>query len=188
MTETAALTQTADRYRTLAGAFADRIDSVPEHGWTNPSPCEGWTARDVVRHIVDVHGLFMHLVGRELQPGPDVETDPAGAFDSARRQLQGDLDDPERAGAQFDGYLGRSTFAQAVDLFVCFDLNIHGWDLARAAGLDERIDPDELPTLWRATEVFGDGIRSERVCGPAVEPPPGADEQTRLLSYLGRRV
>jgi uncharacterized protein (TIGR03086 family) len=184
----AGMSEVSERYGRLSNAFADRVAAVPQDRWGNQSPCEKWTARDVVRHVVDIHGMFLGLVGRQLQPGPEADDDPLGAFDNARRQMQADLDDPGRAGAEFDGYFGRSTFEQAVDTFVSFDLNIHGWDLARAAGLDERIDPEELPRLWASTELFGEAIRSERTCGPAVEPPPDADEQTKLLAYLGRRA
>jgi uncharacterized protein (TIGR03086 family) len=177
----------ADRYRRLAAAMTDRIAVVPQDRWSAPSPCEQWTARELVGHLVDVHGMFLGLVGRSLRPGPDVAEDPLGAWTSARDQVQADLDDPDRADAEFDGFSGRSTFAQAVDRFVCFDLNIHGWDLARATAQDERIDPDELPLLWRTAESFGDAIRSENVCGPAVDVAGDAPEQDRLLGFLGRR-
>jgi uncharacterized protein (TIGR03086 family) len=177
----------ADRYRRLSAAMTERIANVPPDLWSAPSPCEQWTARDLVRHLVDVHGMFLGLVGRSLRPGPDAEEDPLGAWASARDQVQGDLDDPRRAEEEFDGLSGRSTFAQAVNRFVCFDLDIHGWDLARATGQDERIDPAELPLLWQTAESFGDAIRAESVCGPAVEVPPDAPEQDRLLAFLGRQ-
>jgi uncharacterized protein (TIGR03086 family) len=167
--------------------MTDRVAAVPPDRWSAQSPCEQWTARDLVAHLVDVHGMFLGLVGRSLRPGPDVADDPLGAWTSARDQVQADLDDPERAGEEFDGLSGRSTFAQAVGRFICFDLDIHGWDLARATGQDERIDPDELPRLWQTAESFGEAIRSERVCGPAVEVPADAPEQDRLLAFLGRR-
>jgi len=181
------MSEVSERYRRLATGVTDKIEQVPEDRWSSQSPCEKWTARDLVRHLVEVHGMFMGFVGRELRPGPDVGSDPLGAWTSARDQMQSDLDDPERAGAEFDGLAGRSTFADAVDRFVCFDLNIHGWDLARAAGLDERIEPEELPKLWATAESFGDAIRSENVCGPPVEVPDDASEQDRLLAFLGRR-
>ena len=182
--ETAAV---ADRYRRLAAQMTDRVAAVPPDRWSAQSPCEQWTARDLVAHLVDVHGMFLGLVGRSLRPGPDVADDPLGAWTSARDQVQADLDDPERAMEEFDGLSGRSTFAQAVGRFICFDLDIHGWDLARATGQDERIDPDELPRLWQTAESFGEAIRSERVCGPAVQVPADAPEQDRLLAFLGRR-
>jgi uncharacterized protein (TIGR03086 family) len=180
------MSEVSERYRRLAGALTEKIEQVPSDGWSSQSPCENWTARDLVRHLVDVHGMFMGMVGRQLRPGPDVESDPLGAWTSARDQVQSDLDDPERANTEFDGVSGRSTFAAAVDRFICFDLNIHGWDLARATGQDERIEPAELPKLWATAESFGDAIRSENVCGPPVEVPDDAPEQDRLIAFLGR--
>jgi hypothetical protein len=63
---------------------------------------------------------------------------------------------------------------------------VHGWDLSRAAGLDERIDPAELDRLWESVEAFGDQIRSESAFGPPVNVPAGASEQDKLLAHLGR--
>jgi uncharacterized protein (TIGR03086 family) len=182
------MSEVSERYRRLAGAVSATIEQVPPDRWTSPSPCADWTARDVVRHLVDVHGMFFGLVGRKLDPGPDADADPVAAWVHARDQMQAGLDDPARAGEEFDGLSGRSTFAEAVDRFVCFDLNIHRWDLARATGLDERIDPAELPRLWETADSFGDALRADNVCGPAVEVPADADEQTRLLAHLGRRA
>jgi uncharacterized protein (TIGR03086 family) len=101
--------------------------------------------------------------------------------------VQADLDDPARAGAEYDGYFGRTTFETSVDQFLSGDLFIHGWDLARATGGDERLDPDELPRVKADLEGFGDAIRAPGAFGPAVETPPDADEQERLLAYLGRQ-
>jgi len=178
----------ADRYAKVSQAFADRVAGVAGDRWGAHSPCAGWSALDVLRHVVDTAGMFERLVGRELTPGPDPAADPSGAFEVAREQILADLRHPERASAAFDGYFGRTTFAEAIDRFVTFDLVVHGWDLARATGQDERIDPEELPRLWAAIETFGDAMRGESTFGAAIEPAPDADEQTRLLNFLGRRV
>ena len=176
------------RYRRLAADLTRTVAQVPAERWSSPSPCTEWTARDVVRHLVEVHGTFLGLVGRSLRPAPSVDEDPLAAWTAARDQVQADLDDPARAEESFDGYSGRTTFAEAVDRFVCLDLNVHRWDLARATGLDERLDPAEVARLSDDVAAFGDALRTDGVCGPAVEPPPAADAQARLLAFLGRRV
>ncbi|RCV59834.1 TIGR03086 family metal-binding protein, partial [Marinitenerispora sediminis] len=150
-------------------------------------PCEGWTARDVVRHVVQTQGMFLGLVGRELGEVPSVDDDPAAAWRAASAVVRADLDVPERASAEFEGQLGRMTFEQSVERFLCFDLVVHRWDLARAAGLDERLPADEVRWVHGLVAGFGDALRGERVCGPELTPPEGADEQTRLLAFLGRR-
>jgi uncharacterized protein (TIGR03086 family) len=189
MTDTAGnTTEIADRYRRLAGAFADRIAAVPADRWADVSPCDGWTARDVVRHVVDSQGIFLRLVGREPGPLPDVDADPAAAWDAARAPIQAGLDDPELAAAEFDGMFGRSTFAAAVDTFLGLDLVVHGWDLARATGQDETIDPADLDRALASARGFGDALRGPGVCGPELEVAPDADAQTRTLAFLGRRA
>ncbi|HEX7095432.1 MAG TPA: TIGR03086 family metal-binding protein [Acidimicrobiales bacterium] len=187
-TTTADFRTIADRFRRLAADFEAKVAAVAPDRWEAPSPCEGWTARDVVRHVVDIQGIFLGLVGRQLGDIPSVDDDPLAAWRAARDAMQANLDDPERASAQFDGHFGRTTLAQAVDRFICFDLVLHGWDLARAAGLDDRIDPEEVRRVMQDALGFGDAARSPRVFGPALDPPPGADEQTKLLAFTGRRA
>jgi uncharacterized protein (TIGR03086 family) len=101
--------------------------------------------------------------------------------------VQGYLEDPERATTEFQGFTGTSTFEAAVGRFLCMDLVVHGWDLSRAAGLDERIDPEDLVRVSEQALAFGDMLRSPQAFGPEVEPPADADDQTRLLAFLGRR-
>ena len=181
----------ADRYDRLAAAFAAKVEAVPADRWTDPSPCEGWNALDVVRHVVETPNLFLGFVGRQPPEVPPVDDDPVAAFAASRRAVQAELDDPERAAAEFDGFVGRTTFAEAVDRFLCFDLLVHGWDLARATGLDETIDDHDLEDLQTTVtyfaESFGEAMRGPQVFGPAVEPASDADRQVRLLAFLGRR-
>lgn len=178
----------AQRFDRLAGAFADRIDAVPDDRWDSPSPCEGWTARDVVRHVTETPAMFFQMIGADFRPVPPVEDGPAAAFATMRSQLQTSLDDPAVAGTEFDGFMGRSTFETAVDRFLNFDLVVHRWDLSRAAGIDEEIAEQDLERLEAAAAGFGDALRGPGVFGPEVEPPPGASRQDRLMAFLGRQV
>jgi uncharacterized protein (TIGR03086 family) len=179
---------TADRYRRLGAAFADTVAAVPDDRWSSPSPCEDWTARDVVGHVVDTQGMFRKLVGREIEPGPDVAEDPLGAWTFARDQVQADLDDPELAAVEFDGFLGRRSFAQAVDQFLCFDLVVHRWDLAQAAGLEVEVPAEEVGRVLESAGAMGDAMRGPGAFGAEIEAPDGADEQTRMLAFLGRKA
>jgi hypothetical protein len=90
------MAETSDRYRRLAADMTETIQHVPDERWGDTSPCPDWTARDVVQHLVDTHGMFMRFVGRSLPAGPSVNDDPLAAWVSARDQMQADLDDPER--------------------------------------------------------------------------------------------
>jgi uncharacterized protein (TIGR03086 family) len=182
------MTEISDRYARLGDAFAMKIAAVPEHAWAHPSPCDEWTARDVVKHVISTQGMFLGLVGRPLGDIPEVDDDLLAAWDAVRSVVQGDLEDPERATTEFQGFSGTSTFEAAVNRFLCTDLVVHGWDLARAAGLDDRIDPEDLVRVSEQTLAFGDMLRSPQAFGPEVEPPADADDQTKLLAFLGRRA
>ncbi|TQN28488.1 uncharacterized protein (TIGR03086 family) [Haloactinospora alba] len=181
------MTDISERYTRLGDDFAATLTAVPTRQWDSPSPCAGWTARDVVRHVVHTQGMFLSLVGRELGPAPSVDDDPAAAWDAVRAVVRSDLEDPDRAAAEFDGAWGRTRFEDAVNMFLCFDLVVHRWDVARATGGDERMEPADVRWAAEQAERFGDALRGDGVCGPELTPPEEADEQTRLLAFLGRR-
>jgi uncharacterized protein (TIGR03086 family) len=180
------MSEISERYRLLARAVADRIRAVPDERWSNQSPCPAWTSRDLVRHLVQTQGMFAGFVGLAVEAGPDVDIDPSGAWAAASGSMQRFLDDPEIAARTFQGVGGTTTLEDAVGRFLCFDLVVHGWDLARATGLDDTIDPAEFPRVWQSVEAFGDMIRSEGAFGPAIDVPAEVDEQVRLLAHLGR--
>lgn len=182
------MSETLARYGRLADGFAATVAAVPPGRWESPSPCEGWTARDVVRHLVEVHGRILGLVDRSPGEIPDVAADPAGAFAAASAVVRAGLADPAVASASYEGAFGRNTFEGAVNQFLCFDLVVHRWDLARAAGVAEEMDPGEVSALLAQLPALGDTLSRTGACAPPLDPPPGSDEQTRLLALLGRRA
>jgi len=182
------VTEISDRYRRRAAAFTDRVEAVPADRWDDPSPCEDWTARDVVQHIVDNAQRFYALAGLEYPSGPSTADDPAGAWRNARDAMQRALDDPEIAQCEQVGQTGSRTFEEGVDRFGSPDLVVHTWDLARATGGDERLDPDDVHQVFEALRPMDEMMRRPDVMAAKVDTPPNADEQTQLLAFTGRRV
>ncbi len=175
----------ADRYRVLAAAFTVKMDGAGE--WDAPTPCTDWSVRDLIGHVVAMHEVHLLQVDRRPLARPDVDRDPHGAFAVIRDQVQADLGDPLRADQSYTGRFGRWTFAEGIDRSICTELVVHGWDLARATGQDDRIDPAEIARVRAALTLVGDDVVRGMMAGPEVEAGPDADEQTRLLAYLGRR-
>ncbi len=64
---------------------------------------------------------------------------------------------------------------------------VHGWDLARAIGADDRLDPDLVERCYTVTKPQEDELKASRQFGDRIEPAPDADMQTRLLALFGRR-
>lgn len=177
----------SDRYRRLADHFATIIAATPQDRWSAPSPCEDWTATDVVTHVVDAQAMFLGLVGRTPVDAPPAAEQPLAAFRAVSAQVLADLEDPERAAETFEGFAGTSRFDVAVDRSVSFDLVVHGWDLARATGGDETIDPAEAERLLTVdVPAFGDMLHAPGVCGPALPVAEDAPVAQRLLAELGR--
>jgi uncharacterized protein (TIGR03086 family) len=181
------MTEISERYRRNSRRFLDKVEAVSPEQWDTPTPCEEWTVRDLVQHIVDTQGMFLKFVGREQVELPSCADDPVAAVRGAIAQVQADLDDPAVAELTFEGMFGTQTFAEGVDRFLSFDLVVHGWDLARATGQDEAIVPEEIDRLEQASKLFDStAMRGPGAFGPEVAPPEGADGQTRVLAFLGR--
>lgn len=176
----------ADRYRALAQTFTQKVAAVPAARWDAESPCEGWTAREVVRHVIDSQRDIVRVVGLELPPGPSFDDDPAAAWAATRAAVQDILDDPARATLEYDGHFGRTDLAATIERFYCFDLVVHGWDIAQATGIDTTIPAADLAWVDQVAHSLGDSLRMPGVCGPAIDVPADADEQTRVLAFLGR--
>ncbi|MDQ3312282.1 MAG: TIGR03086 family protein, partial [Actinomycetota bacterium] len=66
------------------------------------------------------------------------------------------------------------------------DVFMHTWDLARATGQDETLDPDRCDEILAGMEPMDEVLRSSGQYGPKVDVPADADVQTRLLAFIGR--
>ena len=181
------MNEIADRYRRLAERFTRVVDAVPDGSWSAASPCEGWTARQVLEHVIESEHGFLARFDR----APVTEED-AGVTDrwsAVREAVQASLDDPDVAGTTYEGHFGETTLAETVDGFFSPDLVVHAWDIARAAGLEdlEPMPDDEVARIDTRLRAMGDAIRSPGAFGPEVAVPDDAPAQHRLLGFLGRR-
>ncbi|MEO6125024.1 MAG: TIGR03086 family metal-binding protein [Ilumatobacteraceae bacterium] len=179
----------AERYRRVGGRFTETVANVPADAWDAPAPCEGWVARDVVRHLVEWFPPFLESgSGISIPPIPSVELDPVQAWMVLDQAVQGLLDDPATTSTVFSHTLaGTHQLDQAIGQFFLGDVLLHTWDLARAAGLDERLDPAEVAAMLAGILPMDEALRQSGQFGPRVEVADDADEQTRLIAFVGRR-
>ena len=183
------MSEISDRYRRVAGRFTARAEEVPDGSWDRPAPCEGWVARDVVRHLVEwVPAFFDAAGGPTIPTGPSVDDDPVGAWRTMSDGIQSLLDDPTASAAVIEHpRAGAHRFDDAVGMFVLGDVVVHTWDLARATGLDETLDADVVHDMLVGMEPLDDMLRSSGQYGPKVDVGADADEQTRLIAFTGRQ-
>lgn len=178
----------ADRYRHVAAAFTDRVRNTDEGSWSRPAPPDGWSARDVVGHLTEWFPAFLHDgAGITLPQGPPVTDDPLANWTAVSDGIQELLDDPATAERFLDHPVaGRHPLDQAVHNFFTADVFMHTWDLARATGQDETLDPEFAAELLAGMESLDEVLRASGQYGPRVEVADDADVQTKLIAFIGR--
>jgi uncharacterized protein (TIGR03086 family) len=176
----------ADRHRVVAGDFTARVRGT--HDWDAAAPVDGWTARDVVRHLTEwFPGFLAAGAGVELARGPSVDADPVGAWQVHADAVQALLDDPETPHRVLTNrHVGELPLDLAVDRFYTSDVFMHTWDLARATGQDDQLDPEFCAELLAGMEPMEEVIRASGQYGERVPVPEDADVQARMLGFIGR--
>jgi uncharacterized protein (TIGR03086 family) len=183
------MTAAADNHRRIAGTFTARVRGVSgAAGWDAPTPVAGWTARDVVGHLVEwFPGFLAGGSDIRLPQGPAVADDPVGAWETQCDAVQAVLDDASSTTATFrNPHIGELPIDQAIDRFYTADVFMHTWDLARATGQDDTLDPEYCAALLEGMGAFEQAMRESGQYGPRVPVPDDAPVQDRMLGFIGR--
>jgi len=122
-------------------------------------------------------------------PAPSVQEDPVAAWESVQETLASALADPAVAAQIVETPFSTQSLAQTVDMIVTGDVFTHTWDLARATGQDDALDPVQLQLMIAGIGTIPEeAMRADGMFGPAIEVSADADDQTRFLAYFGRRA
>lgn len=174
--------------------FGERVARIGDDQWGLSTPCPDWDVRALVHHLVYenvwtpplMEGATIEEVGDRFE-GDLLGNDPKGAFGAASAAAIAAVGAPgvmERTvHLSFGDFPGHE---YAMQLFA--DHLIHAWDLARAIGADERLDPDLVDACARWFEPREVAYRSAGVIGSRPAVPGDADPQTRLLAGFGRQA
>jgi uncharacterized protein (TIGR03086 family) len=187
--------EVAGLYRRGIDLFGARVQAVKDDQWHLPTPCTEWDVRALVNHLTYemrwavplFQGKTIEEVGGDSFEGDLLGDDPKGAWDDAAKDAA--------AAGQADGVMERLVHLSFGDvpgseyaMQLHADLLVHGWDLARAIGGDERLDPELVQacsTWFREREEL---YRAGGAVGPRPELAAGADAQTELLAAFGRNA
>lgn len=161
--------------------------------WDNPSPCEGWTARHVIGHVLAIQRYFVSLVEGTAPPMSvmkDTHLNAPGdayeAWASARDAVLEAVDQPGVLHRVVNGFGGPTSVDDMIGFNVA-DTTIHSWDLARALGVDDRLDPACVARATANAASVADRLRQAGMFGAEVDIPADADAQAHLLALTGRR-
>jgi uncharacterized protein (TIGR03086 family) len=174
--------------------LAELVGQVRPADIDGPTPCDGWTVRDLLNHLVGGATMFAGAFrGGPLQDIsgrlPDVVgDDPAGAFAVAAQRFGEGAAAPgamEREYALPFGVMDGPTVLR----FLAFDLTVHTWDLATALGTSAGLPDDLIDEVDRfAHQVLDSWPRDGINFQEAATPPEEADALERLVAFTGRRV
>ena len=153
--------------------------------WTADSPCEGWTAADVVDHLIETQRDFFGQHGADLGDEPDGSAADRWAEHWSR--LEPRLT-PELMVTEFSGALGTTTVGAALSTFYGLDLLVHRWDLGQALGQQVDFTDDELSRIETILDQLGDNLYTYGASKPPLPVPTGASRQVAVLARLGRRA
>jgi uncharacterized protein (TIGR03086 family) len=175
--------------------FGRRLREVGPDDWDRPTPCDGWVVRDLVVHVLVGNRMATLLV----QGGSRADAEALFVDAALPGDVLGEFEasaDAQAAAFAEPGAMERTTAHPAGDFpapmllgFRIGDYSIHAWDLARAIGTDETLDPDLVAHLYEtmapaapllaASGRFGDGASGDL--------DDAAPLQDRLLDLAGRR-
>ncbi|WP_416955992.1 maleylpyruvate isomerase family mycothiol-dependent enzyme [Nocardioides sp. T5] len=173
----------ADRHAAVAGGFGRLVAQTTD--WSAPAPVDGWTARDVVGHLVGWFPPFLAGGGVDLPAGPSADDDPVAAWRHHADAVQALVE--ERGQEPFTHpRAGSHRLADAVDRFYTADVFMHSWDLARAGGHEPGLDEDYAGRLLEGMRPIEQLLRDSGQYGPAVPVPDDAPVVDRLMGFVGR--
>ena len=163
---------------------------VPADRWDAPSPCDGWNAADVVRHVIgDLRGIEAYATGRPLETAADPRSaagdDPLAAWRAARADMMAALDGAALARPVQLPWGGDMTLREFVARYP-LEILVHAWDLAQATGQAAALDPGLVHGALETARQFAPAGRAAGLIGPERTVPPDADDLARLLALFGR--
>jgi uncharacterized protein (TIGR03086 family) len=162
------------------------VEAANEDQLDWPTPCSEWTVQQLIDHLV---GGTEYLLAAAAGRQPAAVQGATGA--DYRRGVQQVLTAVLAPGVMerlcvsplgFDWPLAQAVGGTFMDVL------IHTWDLARATGQDERLDPElvQACVAMFIPEMPNRG-RQAGIIGPEVQIGADASAQDRLLAVMGRQ-
>ncbi|MDQ6783209.1 MAG: TIGR03086 family metal-binding protein [Actinomycetota bacterium] len=182
------MSEVSNRYERVGDGFGSRLRRITPEQWAVPTPCSEWDVRELVAHVIATHGRMV----ANLESSPPQEVDAAEDltvhWPKASAAVRAALADPDRASRTVSGMFGEQSFESLVGRLLCADTLFHTWDLARATGQEEQLDPEAVAKAMEFLVPLDEAIRRPGGFAPKIDPPADADPQTRLLNFGGRAV
>ncbi|MGW7071982.1 TIGR03086 family metal-binding protein [Streptomyces sp. NPDC054855] len=163
--------------------------------WERPSPCAGWTLRDLVAHMTAQHHGFAAAArgsgaDRTYWIAPDPGRDPFKVYDESVRHVLAAF---AEEGVMERGFtlpeIGGTFTGRIAVGFHLLDHVVHSWDVATTLGADLDLPRPVVDTALdiarrvpKDPELRGPGA----AFAPALPTPEDASPLEEMLALLGR--
>ena len=176
--------------------FETRLRHVLDDQWDLPTPCTEWTVRELTNHILLGTRMSVQLlsgVSRDdaiAELGDDLmadSQDPVADFAALAAKMQEGFAAPAGLEGTVDHPMGEIPRTMFVG-FRIMDNGTHAWDLARAIGADEQLDPNLVSHMWDDIQPMAGDLGELGIFGESASGDVGDDAplQTRFLDLVGR--
>lgn len=171
-------------------------NTVESSDYERPTPCETWTLRDLIGHLLGLSEAFT-CAARKESFVPD-DADPANAVDldgGWKSALEAGLTELVAAWQEPDSWEGEAeaggvTMPAAQIAVVALDeLVLHGWDLARSTGQTFEVAQVDIEAVEGFVEsMSGPEAADQRdgLFGSELTPDAGLSRFDRVLALSGR--
>ena len=177
--------------------FAALVAGVGPEQWHDDTPCAEWDVRTLVHHLLSeqrwvppmFEGLTIEQVGDRFEGdlmGDDASRWP-GLLASSMEEAHAVVAQPGALERTVHLSFGDASGQEYVTQLTA-DLAIHAWDLARATGQDDALDPGAVALLLPWTEANAGLLAGSGMFGSRIDAGPDAPDDVRLLNLLGRRA
>ncbi|WP_265520289.1 TIGR03086 family metal-binding protein [Oerskovia flava] len=175
------------------GAFDHPVRTITDDQWDLPTPDDGWSVRDLVRHLT-AEQLWVPelLAGRTTGEVGDVFDGDVLGEDPVDRWIDASV--VSREAFLEPGVLDRTVHLSYGDVRAAhycaemtFDLTVHAWDLRRALGRpDDDLGAELVGWALGHAQARADDLARSHLFADPLPVPDGADDLTRLLALSGR--
>jgi uncharacterized protein (TIGR03086 family) len=162
-----------ERHLAVCRRFGEAVASA-DGKWKRRSPCDEWDARGVLEHVIGFHDV---LLLRPLGLKPDrPRNDPQVRWELTYDSLTAAIES------------GRATQLDAYQLMpnLTRDVLVHTWDLARAVGAGDRLDPGWCDLFCAGLPMDPQLLAASGMFSAPIAVNDEIDAQARLLARLGR--
>lgn len=174
--------------------FDRRLRAVTASDWSRSTPCSEWDVRALVNHVVGGcvrYGMMVRGASVEetsaLRSVDHLGDDAVGSFAAAADEMTAAFREPGALARTVHHPAGDRSGAMLLRMRVV-ELGIHAWDLARAIGSDETLDPEVVSMLWATlSEMKPTMARGGYAAPPAGTPGTEGPLQERVLLLSGRQ-